>query len=459
MTFHDLPVTPALAAGLDGLGYQPDDPMVRDTIPTAARGHALVLVAPPASAYALPALAGLLSADRPGVRLILCPSTAIPEWADAVHRLTAGTGLRIHAATRPGRAARLLLSRGLDLLITAPQTALALVQRSALDPGGVAGVVLAWPEFAPDGDPAVAALMQELGSGTQRLVVTSNAARAADLIERYAHRAVTVTLPVTPAEPRPRVRAVVTGWDRRAAAAALAVEVLDPARVLHWQLAGGEPPEAGGAEPDLILAWELPLPERLRELAAQAPVVLLLPPYAAAWAAGVATVRPLRLPDESDEAGERAAGDRAVIAALADDPAIEHGLLALGPLFDRYDPAVIAAALYQLWRRSRVAEPAPVVPPPAATTRVWIGVGRKDGATAADFMGALTRELGLDRAQVGRIELRELFTLVELPAALAEETARRLTGLTIRRRRVTARVDRPGTRPDRRPRNRPTTSG
>ncbi len=458
MTFDELPVMPALAAGLERLGYRPDEPLVRDTIPTAARSHPLVLVAPPAAAYALPAAAGLLSSAREGTRLVLCPAAAIPEWEAGLRRLTEGSGLRLHAATRPGRAARLLAENSVDLLVTAPETALALLQRSALGRERVGGVLLAWPEAMPERDTALAPLMQELGSDTPRLLVTSAPARAADLIERYAHRAVTVTLPVTPLEPRPGVRTVVTGWDRREASAALAIEVLDPARVLHWHLADSLPgsPEPGAPGPDLVIAWDLPLPARLLELAALAPVVLLVPPWALPWVSGIASVRPLRLPGESDEAQDRAARDRAALAALAADPAIEHGLFALAPLFDRYDPAVIAAAAYTLWRRSGTPEAAPVVPPPAATTRVWIGVGRKDGATAADFMGALTRELGLDRTQVGRIELRELFTLVELPAALAEDTARRLTGLNIRRRRVTARVDRPATRPDRRPRSRPT---
>ncbi|HKT61551.1 MAG TPA: DbpA RNA binding domain-containing protein, partial [Gemmatimonadales bacterium] len=42
----------------------------------------------------------------------------------------------------------------------------------------------------------------------------------------------------------------------------------------------------------------------------------------------------------------------------------------------------------------------------------------------------------------GRVELRDGFALVEVPAQDAERIATALNGTTVRRRRVTARVDR-----------------
>jgi DbpA-like RNA binding protein len=53
------------------------------------------------------------------------------------------------------------------------------------------------------------------------------------------------------------------------------------------------------------------------------------------------------------------------------------------------------------------------------------------------------------------VEVRDAFCLVELPAQDAEQVASALNGTTIRRRRVTARVDR-GT-PTRSPAGRPST--
>ena len=68
-----------------------------------------------------------------------------------------------------------------------------------------------------------------------------------------------------------------------------------------------------------------------------------------------------------------------------------------------------------------------------------------------DLVAVLTKELRVDRTKVGRVELKEAHMLVELPAQEAERIASALNGLTIRRKRVTARVDRGPTRPATRP--------
>jgi ATP-dependent RNA helicase DeaD len=73
---------------------------------------------------------------------------------------------------------------------------------------------------------------------------------------------------------------------------------------------------------------------------------------------------------------------------------------------------------------------------------VYVGIGKKDGATVNDLVAALTKELRVERGKIGRVELRDAFALVELPAQDAERIAGELNGMTIRRRRVTARVDR-----------------
>jgi ATP-dependent RNA helicase DeaD len=57
-------------------------------------------------------------------------------------------------------------------------------------------------------------------------------------------------------------------------------------------------------------------------------------------------------------------------------------------------------------------------------------------------VATLTKEVRVERTKIGKIELRDAFTLIELPAQDAEEIARALNGTTIRRKRVTARIDR-----------------
>ena len=72
-----------------------------------------------------------------------------------------------------------------------------------------------------------------------------------------------------------------------------------------------------------------------------------------------------------------------------------------------------------------------------------------------DFVGLMTKELRVPRASIGRIELRDAYSLIEVPAGEAESIARALNGATVRRKRLTARLDREsGARPDRPPRRR-----
>ncbi len=125
----------------------------------------------------------------------------------------------------------------------------------------------------------------------------------------------------------------------------------------------------------------------------------------------------------------------------------DRALLTLAPLFERHDPAAVAAALFDLWSSSAPAAPAAPAAELPGTAKIYVGVGKKDGATANDLVAVLTKEIGVERTKIGRIELRDAYSLVEIPAQEAERVALALNGVTIRRRRVTARVDRGPSRP------------
>jgi hypothetical protein len=74
-------------------------------------------------------------------------------------------------------------------------------------------------------------------------------------------------------------------------------------------------------------------------------------------------------------------------------------------------------------------------------------VGKRDAATTHDVVGALLKDCGVPKEAVGKVELRDTFTLVELGGAVdAQQVAEQLTGKVIRKRRVVAKVDkgRPG---------------
>lgn len=475
-SYEELHLSPTVAQALQRLGWAPDDPALRDAAPTAARGHNLVLAAPPSPAHAVPALAGGLSRLEGGRRgLLLAAEAHLVEWG-SLAAAVGGERLRIQVARGTGRAARRLRDGEVDLLVTAPETALELLQRSALGLETIAAVFLAWPETWPDGD-SLAPLMQDLDKDAQRIICTSSPERAGDLIERYARRALAVgTLsPEAPqAPPTGPVRTVGVPWERRAAALAELVEVMDPRSVVVWtvdrsrhgdiaralppgdpavRVVTGDAPEAG-----LVVAFDLPTPVRLRQLLQAGEVALLVPPGTEAYVERIASPRrAVRLPGAADAAASEAAVRRAaVVRVLEERGGADAAMLTLAPLFERYDPAGVAAAIFRLWTTTAPAAPAPAAAAaePPATAKIYVGVGRKDGATVNDLVAVLTKEVRVERSKIGRVELRDAFALVELPAQEAEGIARALTGTTIRRKRVTARVDRGPAGPARAPKRR-----
>ena len=461
--FESLHLSAPLAAALEALGLQADDPAVREAVPTAARGHNLLLVAPPAACHAVPTLAGMLSGCAAGNTrgLLLCPDAALQEWSVTLAPLARAGGFTLHAATGLSRTTRHLRDAGIDLLLASPAVALALLRRSALKMESVSHLVLAWPELFEDGD-ALASLMLDLPKETQRIILSFRPERTADLVERYARRAMTAGQFPVEKETRP-VRVVSVSWGRRAGSIPVLLELLDPGSVSVWAAdrAGADavaralsPGETAvrifteSVEPaDLVIAYDLPTPERLHQLTSVGPVVLLVPPHTMPYLEFIAAERrPLLLPGVLERVNDEHATRRQVIGKLLEGQPQEAALLALAPLFERHEPALVAAALYALWtERVPTATPSgtPDVP---ATSRLWVSIGKKDGATPHDLVAVLTKEVRVGRSSIGKVDVRELYTLVELPVQEVERAAAAMNGLTIRKRRVSAKVDQGGKR-------------
>lgn len=472
----DFHLAPAVAGALEALGYTAQDQAVRDQVPTAARGHNLTLAWPPAARYAAPALSGMISAQltNSSRALILAPAHSLAEWADIVLPLARAAGVSALVAETPSRAARRLAEGQLQLLVTSPATALALLERSALKADQLGHVVLAWPDLF-ESEEALTPLMQDIPAEAQRIVILATPTANHPLVERYARRCL-VSGPMAPLaeaeiQVRPPVRVVTAGWNQRASALAGLLETEDPSSISIWcadeasaagaraavpttddsiQISTGE-----GKKAALVVAWDLPAPVQLNQLRALGDLVLLAPPHAAGYLTKTTSRQSaVRIPGMLETVREDAARRRATISAEAESGELDGDLLALAPLFERYDPVVVAGALHRLWRKA-ASTPAPAqgqsveAAPSGFPAKVWVSAGKKDGTTPADLVAVLNREIGMSAGKIGRIEIRELFSLVEVPAADAEEIARKLSGKTVRRRTVTAKVDRPSrpTRP------------
>ena len=452
--------------------------MVRDILPPVMRGTNLVAVLPPAPAWAGPVAAGLLgglAARHDGGRvLVLTAPALVPEWGSLFATLAHGTALRIEAANGPSRAARRLKADAVDVLVAAPDTALALHARSSLGVDRIAAIVFAWPEDW-DADEAISVLLQDLSKDAQRVVITSRAERlegSDGLVERYARRALIIGAPASDADRNPAgpVRTLPSSWSNRPATLAALLEATDPHRLTVWTADTRDHAviqnALGGVSDGLavvarsipdggsIVCYDPPNLDTLRALTAAGEVVLLVPPGTEGHVARIAAPRrPVILESPTTALVRRDAGLRGTILT-----ALEHGpdaaaLYALTPLFERFEPQAVAAALFTLWRGAEARREA--APPVSAltlhratpvggvaTAKLWVGAGKKDEATVGDLVAVLVKEVGLDRTLIGRVELRDTFAIVEVPAADAERIAEKLTGLTIRRRRLTARVDR-----------------
>jgi ATP-independent RNA helicase DbpA len=89
-----------------------------------------------------------------------------------------------------------------------------------------------------------------------------------------------------------------------------------------------------------------------------------------------------------------------------------------------------------------LAELTPADGPPLkpAMATLHIQGGRKEKIRAGDVLGALTKDLGLARDDVGKIDVNEFSTYVAVRRALAADVARRLGAARIKGRGVKVRL-------------------
>ncbi len=478
--FEAWQLMPAMAAGLERLGWTTAMADLREIVPPAVRGTNIVAIRPPSPAWAAPIAAGLLSrvAADGGRVLVLTAPAMVAEWGALLAALAVDTPIRIEAARGPSRAARRLKADALDVLVASPETALTLLTRSALAAEHFTTILFAWPE-GWDADEAVTVLLQDLPKDAQRVVLTAQPDTIESIVERYARRALRFGVPAsgdgngdgdrTDQTPIAVARTLPSPWATRATVLADLLEATDPATATIWTAdsrdhtliattLGGRTDgirivvQAESAE-GTVICYDLPTLEQLRGLAASGDVTLLVPPGTETYVAGiVATRRPVQGVTSTSALLGRDAGLRAQVTAQIGLADLDAALYALAPLFERYEPQAVAAALFTMWRDgARSMSPtegsipmAPTTTPVGGVTtaKLWVGVGKKDEATVGDLVAVLVKEVGVDRTLIGRIELRDTFALVEVPATDAERIAGRMTGLTIRRRKLSVRVDR-----------------
>lgn len=402
----------------------------------AERSRHLVLVTPPDVGRV-----GATVWDLVGPKsVVVCADhEQAAEWAAA-----APAEYRAHAVTGLSRSTALLKEGRVGLLAGAAAELAALVARAALKLDAVETIVLAWPETFSE---SLDALLAE-APDARRIVLSWNPPALGDFLERHARRAEIVgALPFDadgkPLSPVCSARYAVVSTARRGGGAAVR-EALDALRAVRPYVWSGGPVVAPVEGPDAVICAALPTREELSALAGLGKPVVLIAASQLAYLRSLAALTPLALAPAADRAQDRIAALRERIAERLGRGDVDAELALLEPLFERWDPAEVAAALLALFRQpSDVSDEAELVTAaPDQWVKIFVTVGKKDRAGPKDLVGALIKEVGLEKAQIGRIDLRESFALVEVAPAAADTVVRRLTGVTIKGRRVAARLDR-----------------
>jgi ATP-dependent RNA helicase DeaD len=423
-----------------------------------------------------------LDRDTAELQLLLLapdPEAAI-TLARAVSSLPQVAGLRVIPASSARRATRLLRARAAHGVIGAPTELLDLVRTSVLKLEHVRALVLAWVDEIVDdaaSREALEAVLAEVPKEAARTIIASRQTPDVEqLIERYARRARRAGDPGTGAVATPIRYVSSSAWGRLPTLQRV-LDELDPEvaavftrsesteRELRELLEslGHVGDDAGvrvtrGApviEADTVILLDLPTREELRAVmgGATPAVVAIVQPRqldTVRALAGGAPVTPLRASGATGRARTRVAALRTELRDVLASGIPTHELLALEPLLDEYDGVEVAAAALRPLERARSTEVVRTAAPAAAAvtsapaggwTRIFVGAGTRDRVGPGDLVGAIIGEAGVTRESIGKIELRENHSLVEIATADAERVAGALTGTMLRGRRVIARLD------------------
>ena len=491
--FRDLGLSDAIVEAARAAGYERPTPLQEAASKVIRRGSNVVLHASSGAgvvaAFGMPVLDRLVEgeSEEAGPRaLILAPAQQRAEsLAEGLSALAGATGIAVRAIAPGWHAA------GADVLITTPQRALEAVETSELKLAGVETLVIADAAgvFALNGEIALETLVPLVPRDAQRIVTS---AEITTDIERFieSHVRKALTIPARPAAP-PRVPEavdpagqigymIVEDSAKPEVLARLLESVEDDALVFTRTAARAErvlrdlsrrgiadgardirvlPFDAAGESASRVISFDVPFSaDALRTIHAGGGTVFATAAERAHFrriAGEVPFTAKLRRARPLDSGALDAF--RGVVSAALETEDLDSQLLVLEPLMDEHSPAEVAAALSALLRRrapapgaATAAAPAAVsgAPPAEATsgglTRLFVSVGSRDNIRPGDLVGAITGEANIKGDQVGRVDIRESFSVVEVAAAVAERVIRALNGTTMRGRSLRVDYDRKG---------------
>jgi len=396
----------------------------------------------------------------------------------AAVKLTVGRDVAIVAATSAKRAARLIRIKPAQVIAGPAETLVELLKSATVKLDAVRSVCIAWADelIAQGATAALETVMTEAPKDSGRTIVTAELTPPVEeLLERYARRARRVSAPIAETDQPMSVDYVTVSARSRLASLRRLVDDIDPPSALVFVREGASRIEvtdllaalgyAGDASSirtgiaaapgtDTVILFDLPASrEELREAAGSAKrTIALIQPRQLNSLRGLAAggaLKPITLAESGAQARGRDAKVRDELRSVLRAGQFGRELLSLEPLLDDYDGIEIAAAALQLFekeRADRASTPAAEVSParqrePGSMVGLFVNVGSRDGARPADIVGSIASQPGVTSADIGRVDVRESHTTVEVSATVADLVIERLTGSNIRGRRAVARRD------------------
>lgn len=495
-SFEDLGIAPDLSEALSAEGIETPTPLQESAIPVLRKGNNLVLEAGPGAGLLVAWSTGLLDRVPPGAGtpciLVVCATADIADrLAASVARPAASTGHAV-AALGTGWA----LPERSDVLFAAVNDLLDALGTARISVQDVQAIVVDQAQLVEsfEGLVSIERILDYVPDEVQRVLSALPMTSAVSgLVDRLFKRTMTLPAPATDAPKRGEVRFRIAPEPREAATLGVVDELFaagarhtlvycrnaDRAAdvgdylTLHGFTAGAPGDErtpvwlgidalearaaAKGAEGVVVVSCDVPTDEDMldrRHSVGEDGVVIVLPRELShlktlGKRTGYQTV-PFPPPAVRSTSLARL---RATIEAAIEEYDTAPYLLALEPLFEKYDPAEVAAAAVAMLRdrkgtpsadesRQPVAGAARAAPVPS-WSKLFMSVGERDGLRVGDLLGAITGEAGISGDAVGKIDIHESHSLVEVHESVARTVIQAINGTTIKGRSVRVDFDRP----------------
>ena len=211
-------------------------------------------------------------------------------------------------------------------------------------------------------------------------------------------------------------------------------------------------------DPDAVVLVQPRELAHLREIAAHANLSLRSVPPPADTSAAMAALRTFREEVRATIEREDLAAQMLVLEPLLEDFSAAEVAAALSAIARRRTPAPVPAAApsaagAQPTSRQAADKSSAPGPAPATWARLFVSIGSRDDIKPGDLVGALAGEANIQGSRIGKIEIRDSFSIVEVQADVADQVIRAVNGTTVKGRSVRVDYDRGG------PAKRPPTKG